>query len=350
MKITKSIAAALVLTLATGFSSNYVGLASENTKVKTSNQESTLISLNTSSEEIKHLPGGNDSELPYIISPRYTLLLNEQPNISWNPVAGATLYLVRIEGPGVEWLAETSETQIVYSGEQPLEAGVAYKVTVEADTGTSSIDDAGAKLGFRVVETEKAQSIQQQAEEIAKSSLSAEEKAIATAQLYSEYMFKAEAIATLETLVNQGNQTGAVYKMLGDLYAETGLNLLAEASYNQAIELASVKQEQMVLTEAQAGLAGVNLMLGNEEEAQEMQKLAQAGYQEMGEQEKAKQLEERLTMLQTGVAEDNVLIGMRGGPTQKEEADIIAPDMFDGTSDSSDEPSIESPEYEGFGS
>ncbi len=221
--------------------------------------------------ETRHRPGGSDPQIPYTLSPRMTYLLNDQPTFRWNGVEGATRYTVRLFGPvGVEWQTEVSSAEVVYpDGAPPLESGVKYLVTVEADNGRSSFEDGGAILGFELLYEGDVQDVREKAAKIAElSDLTDEEKVLALAELYSQEYLIADAIETLEALVAQGSQTAFVYLRLGDLYGEVGLNLLAEARYSKAIELFTATQDQYGLAEAQTRLTGVKHMLdkGNEPE------------------------------------------------------------------------------------
>lgn len=79
--------------------------------------------------------------IPYIISPRRTALLNKQPILRWNAVIGAKSYTVSVEGDNVNWTKQVSDTQLVYPGEQPLQPGGRYLLTIVADTGATSMEE-----------------------------------------------------------------------------------------------------------------------------------------------------------------------------------------------------------------
>jgi hypothetical protein len=245
--------------------------------------------------DLEYHQGGTNDAIPYVITPRNTLLMSNEFNISWNGVRNATSYLVTIEGEdGFTWSQEVEDTQVLYSGEEPLEAGVFYLVSVVADTDVSSVEDQGAKLGFTLVVDNLIEGVETRKTAIENTDLSDEGKAIATAILYSLNNLNADAIASLETLVADGTQTALVYQMLGDLYVKTGLNSLAEASYSQAIVLASDSEDLEVLTNAQAGLAGVNILLGNHFHAGKLTQQAETGYHLLGNHHHAMTLEDNV--------------------------------------------------------
>lgn len=226
--------------------------------------------------EFKHQIGGSDPSIPYIISPRHTLLLNEVPTLRWNKVPDANSYVVRImKGSEIHWQEEVSGTEVVYPGVPPLEPEVDYLLTVETDNGKSSLDGGEAQLGFKLLNEEATQAVREAAVKIA-SDLADEAKVMILAQRYSYFNLRVDAIKILEALVERGSQTAAVYQLLGKVYAASGLNLLAEELYVKAIALASDSQDLEVLMEAQAELAGVKIMFGKENEQEQLSNQAQA--------------------------------------------------------------------------
>ena len=247
--------------------------------------------------ETRYRPGGSDSRVPYILYPRMTYLLHDRPTFRWNGVEGATRYIVRLLGPGgLEWQTEVSSTEVLYPDEAPpLDWGVKYLVTVEADNGSSSRQDGGGILGFELLDEYDIQDVQAEAARIAGlGELTEEQQAFALAELYSREGLMANAIATLEALVKEGSQTALVYRMLGDLYAEVGLNLLAEDRYERASEMFASTQDRYALIATQDGLAGAKLMLGKKQEAEQLSAQVKAEYRALGDEPSAASLGQRL--------------------------------------------------------
>jgi tetratricopeptide (TPR) repeat protein len=216
--------------------------------------------------------------IPYIISPNSTLLLNDKPKLRWQPVPGATSYIVRVSGPKVNWETEVSTTQVVYPGEpplQPVEQG--YLLTVEADNGESP-----ARATFGLLDENQAQSVQTAADRIASQNLPEDAKALALADLYVGQELIAEALEVLEVSVAKGSQIAAIYHTLGDLYGQLELLSQAEKHYLKAFELATTADNIEGQANAAARLGEVYAALGNSEEASRWQKEAQERYQALG--------------------------------------------------------------------
>ena len=251
----------------------------------------------------EHRRGGDDMATPYAIAPRMTFLRTDRPTLRWNAVDGATAYLVTVEGGGLSWSAEVAGTEIVYGGEA-LQPSTVYTVSIQADTGASSVEDSGSHLGFEVLPASVVA--------ISNEAVAAVETAHAgnpemlvleKVRLFDTANLHAEAIATLEAAIANGMETAEIYGALGDAYAQTGLNLLAEASYERALELGAGDRFE-------ARLVGVKLMLDKDEEAAA---LASNGALQ----------QERFDAL----TEVNIvgLAGVRGGAAATESAGDIAP-------------------------
>lgn len=227
--------------------------------------------------------------IPYIISPRKTARLNNQPKLRWIAVEGATSYSVRVSGSGVDWKTDVSTTEVVYSGQQPLTTGVNYLLTVKADNG-----EKADEVVFFLLDENKAQPLRDAALAIAKQNLPDEAKALALADLYiGRERLIPDAIDVLEPLAAKGSQTAAVYHTLGDLYTEIGLFSQAEKYYSKAVELATTAKDIEGQAVAAARLGGAYVALGNLDKAISWFKKAQIGYQQLGDMQRVRNLETR---------------------------------------------------------
>lgn len=240
----------------------------------------------------------NRQEIPYIISPQKTQILNPQPILQWGGVPAPTKYTVSLRENGQEiWrVTDIVETQIQYPGEPPLKPGNTYQVIVETDTGRSSRDvPVPGGTEFNLLAPETAAEIQQKVTNIQSQGLEPISEKLAIATLYEQYELLAEAIELLETVVNL-EKTAPIYKKLGDLYWLTWeLAPVAKPYYLQAIESAH-PQDLETLTFAKDGLGQIEVVLGNRGKALEIFREVKAGYQQLGEiqqmQEVAKQIQD----------------------------------------------------------
>lgn len=249
----------------------------------------------------------NLAQIPYIISPRQTKLLDDKPVLRWNSVPGATSYAVSIQGQGVNWKTRVSDTRVVYAGEQPLKPGGRYWLIVEveagANQGASSLQEPpspGKELYFSLLTEERRERIRAAAREIAQLKMTDETKALAIANLYTKNDLIAEAIALLEELVEDKVQTAPIYTTLGDLYLNN-LELVPQAGvyYSKSLQLADPEDIDS-LTAAQAGLGQVQVALGNKDEAIHLLTLALEGAKRLRDTERIGELEKQLEKLNHG--------------------------------------------------
>ena len=286
--------------------------------------------------------GGQKSNIPFIISPRSTAILNDRPTLRWNAVTGVTNYTVSVEdqriGKGNLWtIDEVSETgqeyfnqpsgspsmryvEVNYPADAPsLEIGVDYLAIVTTrqqvkptdkcpdawekqpdDSSycmTSSTKDEGRGLGFYLLEANQAQQIQKLAANI-KQELEGTAQALALAHLYQENNLMMDAIVTLENFVEQGNEITGVYRFLGDLYQAIQLNKLAEVRYTKAIELAENSNDLVGQATAKFGLAEVLAARGANNKAIQEGMQAKDIYTTLGDTKLVKKLEEKLSQWQ----------------------------------------------------
>ncbi|HKZ83112.1 MAG TPA: tetratricopeptide repeat protein [Anaerolineae bacterium] len=241
--------------------------------------------------------GGSDPLIPYIISPRKTKVLTGTPVLRWNTVPNVISYTVRIRGEGVDWKIETRATEIAYSGGPRLKPGVSYLLVVKADNGKSSQDEGVPGLGFGLADDNEAQHVHATAEQISKLSLSNEAKSFALAQSYAGHEFVAEAIETLEELINAKSQTPAVYRAVAALYRQIDLNRLAEERYLYALELSQQMGDIEGQALAQNALGLIYAALGNTSESVQRLQKAKAIYQKLGDTITAQQIQDRIAEL-----------------------------------------------------
>lgn len=244
--------------------------------------EESLLTRNDSL--IHNTRAASDPFIPYIISPRMTRLLTDQPRLRWNEVVGASNYTVSLQG--VKWEETVNGTEIVYPGNPPLERGRSYLLTIEADNGSKSTDEEPTRLGFVLLSSDDAEIMQSHSNTVGRLNLPNESKALAIAHLYAGQGLMAEAIDKLERFAHNGSRTAATYRLLGELYLQIGLPLQAENHYLQAITLSNNINDIEGRTIAQAGLAEVYKAINNKKEAHHWFSQAHQGYETLGDTER----------------------------------------------------------------
>ncbi len=211
-----------------------------------------------------------DPSIPYVISPRKTFLDTRRPKLRWNKVKGANSYTVKIVTDSkIIWEQTVKETEFNSRDDLPLEPGVDYSLIVESDNGSSSkMDSDKSSISFQLLDEDKIKSLANEEKKITELGLTDDEETLELADLhFSESGLIAKAIEILEQRIAAASQTSEIYVTLGNLYRFVGLYSLAEERYRKALELIKpgIELEEQII--AQAGLAIICTLLGNETEA-----------------------------------------------------------------------------------
>lgn len=253
---------------------------------------------------------GQPGDVPIIVTPRATKILNPRPVLRWTPPAGAgaeTVYNITLVARGrAVWSKEVkAETQLTYpsEGAPRLVPGESYMLVVEVK-GCTSVEAAGCSskkdtqpgIGFRLLKDEAARPVRETAERIRRLGLSADATALLTAKFYvSEGLF-AEAIQLLEPLTKTMPAT-AVEQSLGDSYLATGLARLAEEHYLKALQIAQAADDKEGQGAAERALGYVYQQIGNTEESEKRLRRALTLYTNLGDAETAREVQKQIDEL-----------------------------------------------------
>lgn len=243
----------------------------------------------------------NSAPIPYIISPRSTKLLNNQPILRWNPVVDATSYKLSLRENGAKfnWEMTVSGTEFVYPGEAALKPGVNYKLIVVANTGASSEDAVGeGNTEFSVLEEGEVERVKSEVGAIGKQVPNESAQKLGISNIYLNTNLIAEAIEVLESLQKTGVETPPIYRSLGDLYLER-LQLIPHAGnyYSKAINAAK-SDDIEELTAARYGLGQVHSAMRNNLKAMGYLRQAKDGYIFLGNEPMVEKIDKQLRDLQ----------------------------------------------------
>lgn len=241
----------------------------------------------------------SDLDIPIIISPRKTKLLDPTPTLRWTAVPGVSIYRITVQGQKLNWSAEViSKTEIIYSSEKEkqLTPGETYKLIVKA--GDHISDEEGLPgLGFTLLMPEQAQHVRNLEQRIRALGLPEASTKLLVAQLYAKSKLNAEAIEQLRVAPAATNEPAAA-QLLGDLYFAIGLNRLAEEQHLLALKLAEQMKDLLSQARAQYSLGHVYEMIGNRGAAVKYLRRALEIYQQFMDVGLIKEIEEALARLQ----------------------------------------------------
>lgn len=244
-------------------------------------------------------------DIPYVISPRRTLVLGEQPKLQWNAVPGATRYTVQLlTGNRIIWQTEIERgernfpaNEVIYPGSPPLQSGVSYVLRVQSDDGTSSDQESISHRSFQLLSSDKRQFLQNAIAQLQNLSIPETQKALILADFYAGSELKAEAIALLEALVAKETKDPVIYRKLGNLYWQSQLATLAERYYLDAVALAKTIGDVEEQAQSAIALADVYIAIANNSEAIRWLTQARESYQKLGDLQRIQELDSRLARL-----------------------------------------------------
>lgn len=228
------------------------------------------------------------SDIPYVISPRRTNIMNGAPLLRWKALADTAEYTVTVDQGRPQWTVQGDAFQ--YPGNPRLVPGEIYKVHVVTSDGRTSTE--GQDLGFRLLTGDELDDVMGLVSRAEALSLPDEAEALALAYVYMSRSYAgwhltADAIDRVEWLQQQGVESPAVAQFLGDLYLEIGLGNEARQAYETAARLAAAGDDTGAQAVALFAL-GKLLSVGNCEErvaSVGVLEQAAAGYEELGDSE-----------------------------------------------------------------
>ena len=182
------------------------------------------------------------------------------PALRWHPAPNARLYLVQVEGKGVNWQQTTADPSLAYPSTQPpLQRGQAYKITVSAYNQRKAVLDA-TQMVLNVLSQATTESIDSSVAQIKVLALDPDEMAILDlVSIYLSHSLLNDAIAVLQARAQAGSANPELYRVLGDCYFSAGVPDLAKAHYEKAIALAQAGSRSDELVKAQKSLSELSL-------------------------------------------------------------------------------------------
>jgi hypothetical protein len=279
---------------------------------------------------IDELLGGGDSNIPYLIAPRRTLLLTDKPMFRWNTPVGTKSYQVSLLSASKPlWSINVSKSPITYSGKTILQPKFRYSVEVIAQSGQSSKLDNSSEHSFIILHPRERATIQSNVNGIMQLQVSELIKILSLADYYTNYYLPAESrsdyksvnkdladedletynlaqegITILEWWIQKGNNSSPlVYQTLGNAYTRAGLISLAERSYLKTIQLSQRVEDLEEKAISYYALGKLAARRENFQQALTWFLEAKQGYQQLGDQEHVQDIQYLITELQYAISE-----------------------------------------------
>lgn len=238
----------------------------------------------------------SDPQVPIVLSPRKTRLLNRYPVLRWSRVSGTQEYEVVVTGGGKKWRQKVgSRLSLIYPQEAPgLVPGTSYAVDVNAD-GYQPRQPPLPELGFVLLTPQQAEAVRASERRVRALHLSDPLTRFLVAQVYAVNGLYAEAIAQLEGSRDAISQEPNYMNFLGDLYLHIELNPEAEEWFLKALS----RSQRLKDVEGQAtAFHRLGLLYDAEDKAEQAADClwkAVALYQQLKDSEGEKQVRDHLT-------------------------------------------------------
>jgi len=232
-------------------------------------------------------PRAAGGEIPYILHPRRTLVLEECPRLRWHDTGAVTYTVGILRGGTVVWQEEgVRGSELRYpDNAPPLEPEVDYLLfVVDGTTGRHSGEDPAKGLGFRLIGPEARAEVLARRDQIMALPLDDTARRFALALYYAGAGLRGESLALLEE-VDPDLPVPAVPLRCGDLLLQVSLPQEAQAAYEEALRRAEAAGDP----EAQA-LAHVGLWRATG--AEDHREAAIALYEALGDKKRAGMLQQ----------------------------------------------------------
>ncbi len=185
--------------------------------------------------------------IPVILSPRQTHLLDPQPTIQWVSVDKATQYEVRLGSAAVKMKAEiacVAEEQVAphqlcslpWPADWLLEPGKPYTLVVAARRSVAEKWRESEPSELRTLDADTAAHLQADIAAVQALDLDPTTQNLALAGLYTRQQVYSQAIAHYEAIL-QDTSAPALFNTVGDLYRQVELQRYALKAYKAGLDL-----------------------------------------------------------------------------------------------------------------
>jgi len=198
----------------------------------------------------------NAGQIPYLLHPRNTDVLDERPVLRWHDTGAGSYTVAILQGGKALWQEMGVQgSEMRYPDDAPaLEPGVDYLLAVtDEDTGRHSGEDEAKGLGFRVLGAEERSAIEARRDEILALPLEEAARRFALAVCYAGLRLRGDALMLLDE-VSADLDAPTVHLWRGELLLAMQLPLEAEGAYGAALLAAEATGDREAQAAAQAGL------------------------------------------------------------------------------------------------
>lgn len=229
---------------------------------------------------------GGLADIPYVLTPRKSMILTTHPEIRWNTVDGASAYTISLSHPefaAIAWEVAAENLNYQYPLEQPeLVSGERYTLKITTDNFVASTED-GQTVWLQILGESEQQELFALLEELRQQDFSPSTEIMIESVLYEEFELYSNAIAILSGYLRENESAISVRQRLAELYATIGLWPEQEQQYQQIVRLTKgeITESRAI---ALAQLAAFAASRKEQEMATKYRTESQKIYQQLGSQ------------------------------------------------------------------
>jgi hypothetical protein len=237
------------------------------------------------------------SDLPHIISPRNTALLDSRPPLQWQPLEGASSYTVSlVSDDGQERAPVKAQAALLDWPESwaPLQPDATYVLVAAAgDRRSDAGPEGNTGLGFWLLPDKDAAAIHEQEKQLRSAGLTDSAATLLVAGLYMQAGLRAEAAQMYAGIAGAQNSP-AVQLALGQAYLEMGAAGQARSAFEQGASAAQAAEQSEFEAAALVGIGLAMRLLQDDAGARQALQGASTIYTRIGDRDGAAQVQELL--------------------------------------------------------
>lgn len=222
---------------------------------------------------------------PFLLNPRNSVITDTRPTFNWQAVEGAGSYRLEVTSGLESWSREITDTTLAYpKDETSLEIGSTHTIRLSIVDSPETLD----KSVLQVATENQADKLARTQAEIEASDFNLATRNNLQLESYRQQGFSMAAIAYLEHLIaKQSTPSPVLFQQLGDLHFNIELYTQAEVAYQAALNTAKMEENLIAQADAYVGLASVQLILEEVEQAKNNLLTAEGLYNKGGDKNKA---------------------------------------------------------------
>jgi tetratricopeptide (TPR) repeat protein len=213
-------------------------------------------------EQFFRARGANEQNKPSIIRPYGRFMMTTRPTLEWLSVSGAKSYSVTIWGVQRQTFQSVDTKLTPKTGMPVLSPGQTYTIIVKAISGGKILSKSISALN--ILSEFQTKTVKNELQKIDASELNPTEKVYRRLSTLSKNQLLDDSIILLEKQLGVNSKNPKMYRVLAEVYLESGLLYQSKSAYEKAVELANNSNNIAEYKLAKSGLEAVDSMMNSQ--------------------------------------------------------------------------------------